>query len=128
MEFYFPTEPGEQLAFCAACLSALIGLVLMFAPRLVLRVFGLQLPADRRDGLSLVRSSLGGLYLGLGVMAVLLAQPMVYLAVGAAFAVSAFGALLSILTDGGVTARNSLLLVVNLLLAALPLGYALGLV
>lgn len=128
MEFYFPIEPGEQLAFCAACLSALIGLVLMFAPRLALRVFRLQLPADRRDGLGLVRSSLGGLYLGLGVMAVLLAQPMVYLAVGAAFAVSAFGALLSILTDGGVTARNSLLLVVNLLLAALPLGYALGLV
>jgi hypothetical protein len=128
MEFYFPTEFGEQLAFGAAVLSAIIGLVMMFAPGVLLRLFGLQLLTERRDGLALVRSSLAGLYLGFGATALLLAQPMVYLAFGASFALVVFGGILSILSDGGATMRNSLLLVVHLLLAALPLIYVFGLV
>lgn len=128
MEFYFPTELGEQLAFGAAVLSSLIGLLVMFAPMITFRLFGLQVTGERRDGLVLIRSSLGGLYLGLGVSALLLAQPMVYLAFGAAFALAVFGALLSILSDGGATLRNLLLMVVHVVLAAFPLMYVFGLV
>ena len=128
MEFYFPTELGEQLAFGAAVVSAVIGLVIMFAPGMMLRLFGLQFLTERRDGLALVRSSLAGLYLGFGATALLLAQPMVYLAFGASFALVVFGGILSILSDGGATMRNSLLLVVHLVLAALPLIYVFGLV
>ena len=128
MEFYFPTELGEQLAFGAAVISAVIGLVIMFVPGVMLRLFGLQFLTERRDGLALVRSSLAGLYLGFGATALLLAQPMVYLAFGASFALVVFGGILSILSDGGATMRNSLLLVVHLVLAALPLIYVFGLV
>ncbi|MGV1916454.1 DUF4345 domain-containing protein [uncultured Agrobacterium sp.] len=128
MEFYFPTELGEQLAFGAAVLSSLIGLLVMFAPMITFRLFGLQVTGERRDGLVLIRSSLAGLYLGLGVSALLLAQPMVYLAFGAAFALAVFGALLSILSDGGATLRNLLLMVVHVVLAAFPLMYVFGLV
>ncbi|WP_296020390.1 DUF4345 domain-containing protein [uncultured Agrobacterium sp.] len=128
MEFYFPTELGEQLAFAAAVLSSLIGLLVMFAPMITFRLFGLQVTGERRDGLVLIRSSLAGLYLGLGVSALLLAQPMVYLAFGAAFALAVFGALLSILSDGGATLRNLLLMVVHVVLAAFPLMYVFGLV
>ncbi|WP_288429083.1 DUF4345 domain-containing protein [uncultured Agrobacterium sp.] len=127
MEFYFPTELGEQLAFSAAVFSSLIGLVIMFAPMITFRLFGLQL-GDRRDGLVLIRSSLAGFYLGFGATALLLAQPMVYLAFGASFALAVFGAVLSILSDGGATMRNLLLLVVHLILSALPLAYVFGLV
>ncbi|MFK0385886.1 phage infection protein [Agrobacterium sp. NPDC090273] len=128
MEFYFPTEFGEQLAFGAAALSVLIGLVVMFAPGVTLRVFGLQSASERKDGYMLVRSSLAGFYLGLGAAALLLAQPMVYLAFGAAFTLAVFGGILSILSDGGATVRNFILLVVHLLLSALSLGYVFGLV
>jgi hypothetical protein len=128
MEFYFPVEFGEQLAFFAAALSAVIGLVIMFAPGLVFRLFGLQVTAERRDGLVLLRSSLAAFYLGFGATAMLLAQPMVYLAFGASFALAVFGAVLSILSDGGATLRNCLLLVVHAILAALPLGYVFGMV
>ena len=128
MEFYFPTEFGEQLAFWAAAISAVIGLVVMFAPGLTFRMFGLSYLSDRRDGLVLLRSSLGGFYLGFGASALLLAQPMVYLAFGATFAMATFGAVLSILSDGGPTLRNCLLMVVHLFLAALPLVYVFGLV
>ncbi len=127
MEFYFPTEFGEQMAFLAAAVSAIIGLFIMFAPGVTFRVFGLQLMTDRRDGLVLLRSSLGGFYLGFGAAALLLAQPMVYLAFGASFALAVFGAILSILSDGGATVRNCLLLVVHSVLAALPLMYVFGL-
>jgi hypothetical protein len=75
----------------------------------------------------LLRSSLGGFYLGFGATALLLAQPMVYLAFGASFALAVFGAILSILSDGGATVRNCLLLVVHSVLAALPLMYVFGL-
>ncbi|MBN8933424.1 MAG: phage infection protein [Rhizobium pusense] len=128
MEFYFPTEFGEQLAFGAAVVSAIIGLFFMFAPGLTLRAFGLLPAGERRDGYSLVRSSLAGFYLGLGAAALLLAQPMVYLAFGAAFGLSVFGGMLSILSDGGASLRNLLLLVVHFLLAALSLSYVFGLV
>lgn len=128
MEFYFPTEFGEQLAFGAAAVSAIIGLVIMFAPGVTFRLFGLQYLGERRDGLVLLRSSLAGFYLGFGATALLLAQPMVYLAFGASFALAVFGAVLSILSDGGATIRNCLLLVVHAALAALPLMYVFGLV
>ncbi|MBN7806121.1 DUF4345 domain-containing protein [Agrobacterium rosae] len=127
MEFYFPTEFGEQMAFVAAAVSAIIGLFIMFAPGVTFRLFGLQFMTDRRDGLVLLRSSLGGFYLGFGATALLLAQPMVYLAFGASFALAVFGAILSILSDGGATMRNCLLLVVHSVLAALPLMYVFGL-
>ncbi|MGV1872276.1 DUF4345 domain-containing protein [Agrobacterium rosae] len=127
MEFYFPTEFGEQMAFVAAAVSAIIGLFIMFAPGVTFRLFGLQFMTDRRDGLVLLRSSLGGFYLGFGATALLLAQPMVYLAFGASFALAVFGAILSILSDGGATVRNCLLLVVHSVLAALPLMYVFGL-
>lgn len=128
MEFYFPAEFGEQLAFGAAVVSAIIGLFFMFAPGLTLRAFGLLPAGERRDGYALVRSSLSGFYLGLGAAALLLAQPMVYLAFGAAFGLSVFGGILSILSDGGASMRNLLLLVVHFLLAALSLSYVFGLV
>ena len=128
MEFYFPAEFGEQLAFGAAAISAVIGLFFMFAPGMTLRAFGLQPAGERRGGYTLVRSSLAGFYLGLGAAALLLAQPMVYLAFGAAFALSVFGGILSILSDGGATMRNCLLMVVHFVLAALSLSYVFGLV
>jgi hypothetical protein len=128
MEFYFPESFSEQCAFFGSAFAALLGLVIMFCPAIGLKLYGLQTTADNRDGLVLLRSSLAGLYLGLGVAALLLAQPMVYLAVGITFAVAVFGNVLSILSDGGATWRNSLLLVVNSILAALPLVHVFGLV
>jgi hypothetical protein len=125
MEFYFPTELGEQLAFAAAAFAAAMGLVLMFAPGISLRFFGLQPRDGRPEGFAEIRS-IGGFYIGLGLGALLLAQPMVYLALGAGFALALFARILSMASDHGATFRNYLLLIVQALLAALPLGYALG--
>ncbi|ACP26850.1 hypothetical protein NGR_c31150 [Sinorhizobium fredii NGR234] len=126
MEFYIPTETGEFLAFCAAGAAMLIGLVMLFAPRLIFRVAGIRIADGRRGGLAEARSTMGGMHVGLGLGAILLAQPMVYLAVGAAFALAAFGRILSMMSDNGATLFNWAALVVQSALAILPLAYVFG--
>jgi hypothetical protein len=125
MDFYFPTVLGERLAFGAAAFTALAGLVIMFAPGYAMRLFGLQPREGRRDGYAEQRS-MGGFYLGFGLSAVMLAQDWIYMALGAAFAMAAFARLISLLSDKGGTILNYLLLVVQIILAALPLGYVFG--
>ncbi|ANL73955.1 hypothetical protein AMC83_CH04035 [Rhizobium phaseoli] len=126
MEFEFPTEFGEQLAFGAAAFTAFAGFVIMFAPGLAMRVFGLAPRGERPEGFSELRS-MGGFYLGLGLAAVVLSpQPLIYTAFGAAFAMAAFARIVSILSDKGSTYLNYLLLVVQAIIAALPLLYVFG--
>lgn len=127
MQFYFPTELGEQLAFSGASLAALLGFIIMFAPSLTMRFFGLVLRDDRREGPAIFRFA-GGMMLGLGLSAILLAQVWVYIAIGATFGIGLFGLALSMLQDHGATTRNILFMVVVVLLVALPLTYIFGLV
>jgi hypothetical protein len=126
MEFYIPTETGEFLAFCAAVVTSLLGLVFLFAPGVAFRALGIDLREGRRGGYAEARSTMGGFHLGLGIAALLLAQPMVYLALGAAFALAAFGRILSMLSDSGNTVVNWLYLIVQIVLSALPLAYVFG--
>ena len=126
MEFYFPIELGEQLAFLAASVAALIGCFVLFAPGLTLKALAL-VPADGRpEGLGAARS-IGGLIVGFAGTALLLGQPTVYLAFGAAVGLSAFARVLSIMSDQGSTWRNLLLLVVQAIIASLALAYVFGL-
>jgi hypothetical protein len=125
MEFYFPTEFGEQLAFSAAAISAIIGLVIMFAPGLVLSFLDAHTKTMPAIIMGVLRSY-GGMHLGLGISATLVAQNWAYFAVGGCFAVSSIAILLSVLLDGGATVRNCLLLVVHSALAILPLMYVFG--
>ena len=125
MEFYFPTELGEQLAFCSAAFTALAGFVMMFAPGHALRLLGLQAREGRPEGYGEARS-MGGFYLGFGVSAIMLAQDWIYMALGASFVMAAFARIISILSDRGSTLLNYLLLVVQVAIAALPLLHVFG--
>ena len=127
MNFYFPMEPGEQLAFISAVMACLMGCVALFAPGYALRFSGFEDREFRSTARAAVRSS-GGLLIGFAGTALMLAQPMVYLAFGAALALAAFGRTLSILSDGPSKLRSKLLLVVEILLASLPLAYVFGLI
>ncbi|MBB4955619.1 hypothetical protein H4S14_003658 [Agrobacterium vitis] len=127
MQFYFPTEPGEQLAFLGAAITAAFGFVMMFAPAMTMRFFGLCLREGRYDGLALFRFT-GGMMLGLGLGALLLAQPMVYLAVGATLGIALFGLVLSALQDHGATMRMVIVMIVVAMLVMLPLVYVFALV
>lgn len=125
MEFYIPTETGEFLAFCAAIATGLFGLFALFAPGIALKLSGLETKDASREGLAFVRST-GGFYAGLAVVALMMAQGWIYMAIGGGFALAAFGRILSLMSDGSFSLKNLLVLLVQAVLAALPLGYAFG--
>lgn len=125
MEFYIPTETGEFLAFCAAAATALFGLFGLFAPGMALKLAGLETREGSREGMAFVRSA-GGFYAGLAIVALMMAQDWIYMAIGGGFALAAFGRILSLMSDGSFSMKNLLVLLVQAGLAALPLGYAFG--
>lgn len=114
MEFYFPTEPGEQLAFFAAAAGILLGLALMLGPRIIAGDAGFRAE--------------GGMLAGLGAACLLFAQPMLYLGFSAALVAAALGLLVALAVTPGGRARLSLLLVAHLALAAPPALYVLAMV
>ncbi|MGN6468671.1 MAG: AGROH133_08824 family phage infection protein [Rhizobiaceae bacterium] len=128
LSFPWPMSQGEWLGWISALVTVLAGLVFLFAPGTMLRALRLQAAPDRPQALAEVRGRMAGFYLGLGLSAILLAQPLVYMALGFSWAFTAFGRLVSMLSDGGGRLYNLGLFVVEVLLAALPLLFAFGLV
>ncbi|PWV98342.1 uncharacterized protein DUF4345 [Hoeflea marina] len=127
IEFYFPTSTGEWLAFGSAAITIAFGLLLLVAPRLSFRILRLQTRPDHPEAVSEGRGTMAGFYLGVGICALLFAQPLLYLALGAGWAFTAFGRLVSMLLDRGLTLFNLVSIAMEIALAALPLLYGLGL-
>jgi cytochrome c biogenesis protein CcdA len=121
LAFPWPYTEGEWLAWTSALVTVVLGLVAMLAPRLRLREIG-----QHPEALAESRGQLGGFYVGIGVAAILFAQPFVYMALGFGWTVAFLGRLLSVLFDGAVTRRNCLSLVISFALAALPLAHVFG--
>jgi uncharacterized protein DUF4345 len=130
MEYTFPwpTTDGEWLAFGSAAVTALLGLTGLFLPKLALRLRRLQPVPEHPEAIAAARTTMAGFYLGLGLCSILLAQPLLYIALGFSWAFTAFGRVISMLSDRGATLRNWISLVVELVLAGLPLAFALGFV
>lgn len=128
MEFVFPwpLSQGEWLAWGSGLVTVLFGLVLLFAPATSLRILRLRAADGSPEAIGEARSTMAGFYLGLGLSALLLAQPLLYLALGLSWGLTAFGRLVSMLADRGFTTFNLVSLVIEIALAALPLAFSLG--
>lgn len=128
LSFPFPLTQGEWLAFLGAAATALAGASAMFAPRLSLRLLRLRTDPDRPEAIAGVRSTFAGFHLGLGLCCMLFAQPFLYMALGVSWALTAFGRVVSMMSDRGNTPYNWAVLILEAVLAALPLAFVLGLV
>lgn len=126
IEFYWPSSTGEWLAFSSAVVTLFFGLLLFLAPRLSLRILRLQTAPGHPEAVSEARGTMAGFYLGSALAAMLLAQPLIYLVLGAGWAFTALGRLVSIVADRGLTTYNVVSVLIEAALAALPLAYALG--
>jgi uncharacterized membrane protein HdeD (DUF308 family) len=124
MEFAFPwpLSQGEWLAV----VTVLFGLLLLFAPGVSLRVLRLQPASDHPEAIAGARATMSGFYLGTGLCCILLAQPLLYMALGFSWLLTAFGRIISMLSDRGNTLYNWASVIIELALAALPLGFAFG--
>lgn len=128
-EFPWPLSQGEWLAWSAAAVTVLLGLILFFAPSLSLRILRLQPTPDRPEALAASRATMAGFYLGLGLCCLLLGnQPFLYMALGLSWAFTAFGRIVSMLSDRANGVHNWIWLALEAVLAALPLAFVLGLV
>jgi uncharacterized membrane protein HdeD (DUF308 family) len=127
-EFPWPFTQGEWLAWSSAVVTILFGLIMLFMPRIGLRILRLQTVPEHPEATSEARATMSGFYLGLGLCCILLAQPLLYMALGFSWLFTAFGRAVSMLSDRGNTLYNWISLVIELVLAALPLAFSLGFV
>ena len=128
LSFPWPMSQGEWLAWISAAVTVLLGVFFLFAAGTGLKALRLQTAPAYPQALAEVRGRVAGFYLGLGLSAILLAQPLIYMALGFSWAFTAFGRLVSMLSDGGGRLYNLVMLIVEVMLAALPLLFAFGLV
>lgn len=128
MEFAFPwpSSQGEWLAWSAAAATLLFGVILFFTPRLAFRLLRLQARPDNPEAIAQARATMAGFFLGVGLCCILLAQPLVYMALGVSWLFTAFGRLVAMMSDGANTPYNWVAIVLELALAALPLGFVFG--
>ena len=127
-EFPWPITQGEWLAWSSAAVTILFGLIMLFLPKIALRILRLQTVPEHPEALAEVRGTMAGFYLGLGICCVLLAQPWLYIALGFSWLFTVFGRIVSMLSDRGNTLYNWISLVIELVLAGLPLAFSLGFV
>ena len=130
MEFAFPwpVTQGEWLAFVCAAITVLLGAILLFAPGLSFKLFRLQPRPEHPEAYAAARGNMAGFYLGLGLCSLLLAQPLLYMALGFSWLFTAFGRIVSMMSDHGNKLYNWLWLVFDLVLSGLALAFALGFV
>jgi uncharacterized membrane protein HdeD (DUF308 family) len=127
-EFPWPTSNGEWLAWSSAAVTILFGLIMLFLPKIGLRILRLQTAPEHPEALAEARGTMSGFYLGLGICCILLAQPWLYIALGFSWLFTAFGRIVSMLSDRGNTLYNWISVVIELVLAGLPLAFSLGFV
>lgn len=128
MEFAFPwpMSDGEWLAWSVAALTLFMGLLMLFAPGLTLKLLRLQTVSNHPEAVGEARATMSGFYIGVGLASILLAQPLIYLTLGACWALTAFGRIVSMLSDNGNTVVNWVWLAFEVVLAGAVLAFALG--
>jgi len=121
-----PQSVGEWLAWASALVTLIFGLICLLTPRLAFRIMRLRPVDGVPEAVSESRATMSGFYLGTALVAILFNQPFIWLVLGAGWAFTAFGRLVSIVFDRGNTTFNWISIVIEALLAAGPLAYALG--
>lgn len=129
MEIQLPQTTAELLPFATAAVTLLFGLFAMFMPRLMLRAFAFPAMNQQPQGVAEMRATLGGFYLGIGLLSLLLFdQQNIQLLLGGAWTFAAFGRLVALLSDGVSRWRNTALLIVSIAIAAGALASGFGIV
>ena len=128
MDFAFPwpMTQGEWLAWTSAAITVVFGLLLLFAPRISFRLLRLTTSERYPNAIAEARSTMAGFYLGLGLCCILLAQPLLYMALGVSWAFTAFGRLIAMMSDSANTPYHWVSILLNIALAAMPLLFAFG--
>ena len=99
IDFVWPVTSGEWLASLAAFAFIVVGAGLVVAPRLFMRAAGFGASVADPTATSEIRGAVGGVWLGLGLAALLLMQPLIHLALGAGMACAVIARLIGVLIE-----------------------------
>jgi len=124
IEIVFPDDWSERLAWLTAVATMVIGLALMLFPRTFGHYLGLSFRSDTNNGVSELRGAFGGMWIGLGLACLLLAQPFTYFALGLAFFGAVIGRLISLLVDRTFNPHCLIATALEALGAYFPLRFA----
>lgn len=127
-EFVTPTRMPEALVAGVAAATALLGAIAFLAPRALLAMTRLQATDERGSARGEMRGTVAGFHLAGGLAALLFGGVFVELALGVAWLATAFGRMISMLSDGANNLRNWLCLVIELAFGAIPLAVVFGLI
>jgi len=111
----------DALNIALALTSIGLGLIGWLAPRYTMAVLDLQTTGSTM-GVSEIRAASGALFVGLGLGALFLDQPLAYAMIGFAWAGAAVGRLTSILADEKPTQRTWGFFAIELVVALAALG------
>lgn len=127
IQFALPQTLGEGLAWGSALVAFLIGVFIMAVPRPFMAFVGLK--AERADGLAEIRGPFGGTFAGFGLACLLLSpQPLLYFALGFAFAFAAIGRVLSFAVERFFSAFSFGALIIEAAAAFFCLSYVFGII
>ncbi|NKB53312.1 MAG: DUF4345 domain-containing protein [Rhizobiaceae bacterium] len=125
VEIVFPDDWSERLAWLSAMATLVIGLAAMLFPQTIGHFLGLFVRSGSNNGLSELRSSFGGMWVGLGLACIILAQPFTYFALGLAFLGALLGRLIAMVVDRSFNLHCLVATVIVALGAYFPLRFAL---
>jgi hypothetical protein len=126
-----PTEIMPRLVFFTFAALAVIGVIVLFAPRIAMNVTGLWVISDKQGGVASVRST-GGFMLGTGLFGMAIAGywqsqfiMLLMLCFGfiVALALSAIGRLLALTLNRGNLVFNAIALVVQIAAMGVVITY-----
>lgn len=126
IEILPPQTIGELIAWISAGFTVLYGLFGLFLPRTFLVTLRLRPFDDAPEAVSAARTTMAGFPIAMGLLAILFAQPLIWMVLGAGWAIAAIGRIISMIFDHGFTVYNLVFLIFEIALAAAPLAYALG--
>jgi len=112
----------DVLNLAGTLLTIGFGLLGVFMPKKAARLVGLQ--AKTKAGISEFRATYGGVWLAMGIIALIANEPLVYAVVGLAWLGAALGRVVSILVDRASSRQNWLAVMVELIGALLLLAGA----
>jgi hypothetical protein len=122
-----PLTPAGILPVISALITVLFGLICFFAPVTALHLMRLRPVDSAPEAKGEVRGTLAGFYLGTGLTVLFVGGFGAVLLLGLAWAMTAFGRIISMLSDGANNPFNWISLTLELVLVLLPLGVVLGL-
>lgn len=129
-----PTEVMPQIVFLVFAALAVIGFLILFAPRIAMSIAGLWVAAEKQGGIASVRST-GGFVLGAGLFGMAIAGywqsqfvVLLMLCFGflVALALSVVGRVLALIFNRGNLVFNAVALFIQILAAILVIAYVGG--